>query len=372
MTDLSPDSAAQSIPPGPAYVGRVLTSTAIVLGTLVLLLLLWTAREVVLLLFGGLLLAVLLRFAGNALARRSGLGDSAAVAIVLAGFVGLLVAAGWLLGPGIVDEVRELQSGLGRSIGELRERLDAHPVGASLVESLPGNGNGDDDGGDGYQALWQRVGGITATALGALSAATIVLFVGIFFAFNPGLYLAGMLRLVPVPRRARLHDVLEQISSTLRWWLAGQLISMLFLWLSTWLALYLLGVPMAFILGLLTGLLTFIPYLGPLLAIVPIALVALVESPMLALTATAVFFVIQAVESNVLMPLVFQRLVHLPPALTIAAQVVMGTLGGLIGVALATPLLAVVLVMVRTLYVEDVLRDDLDRPALPAADPPPG
>jgi predicted PurR-regulated permease PerM len=78
-----------------------------------------------------------------------------------------------------------------------------------------------------------------------------------------------------------------------------------------------------------------------------------------------VYFVIQNIEANVIMPLVFQRLVHLPPALTIAVQILMGTLAGVIGVVLATPLLAVVTVLVRTLYVEDVLRDDLDRPALP-------
>jgi predicted PurR-regulated permease PerM len=358
MADPAPE-AAHSIPPGPAYVGRVLTGTAIVVGVLLLVLLLWTGREVLLLLFGGLLLAVLLRFASNALARRTGLGDRWSISLVLLAWLGLSVAAIWLLGPGMVEEVKDLQSGLTRSVAELRTEVERTRIGAIVIDSLPGADN------DGYQQLWNRVGGFAATAFGAFSALLIVTFVGVFFAYNPGLYQSGLLRLVPVPRRRRLHDVMEQIGSTLRWWLAGQLISMVFLWLTTWLALHLLGVPLAFILGLLTGLLTFIPYLGPLIALLPIALVALVESPTLAVTVIAVYFVIQNIEANVLMPLVFQRLVHLPPAITIGAQVLMGTLAGVIGIVLATPLLAVVMVLVRTLYVEDVLRDDLDRPALP-------
>jgi predicted PurR-regulated permease PerM len=360
VTDHPPiEAAAQSTPPGPAFVGRVLTTTSIVIALLLLVALLWVGREVLLMMFAGLLLAVLLRFASNALSHYTGLGDRLSISLVLLLTVTLALLAALLAGPGIADELKELQSGLGESVHDVREQIEGTRIGSWVAEHAPEMSD------DEYRQMWSRVGGFSATAFGILSGVMIVMFVGVFFAFNPGLYLSGMLRLVPVPRRARIKEVAEQVTVTLRWWLAGQLISMVFLWLTTWLALYLLGVPMAFILGLLTGLLTFIPYIGPLIAIIPIAMVAFVESPTLALTAVAVYFVIQNVDANVLMPLVFQRLVHLPPALTIAAQILMGTLAGVIGVVLATPLLAVVLVLVRTLYVEDVLRDDLDRPALP-------
>jgi predicted PurR-regulated permease PerM len=360
VTDHPPlEAAAHSTPPGPAFVGRVLTTTAIVIALLLLVLLLWVGREVVLMMFAGLLLAVLLRFASNALSHYTGLGDRLSISLVLLLVVTLAVLAGMFAGPGIVEEVKQLQSGLGESVRDVREQVQQTRIGAWVTENAPEMND------DEYRQMWSRLGGFSATAVGALSGFMIVLFVGVFFAFNPGLYLSGMLRLFPVPRRARIREVAEQITVTLRWWLAGQLISMVFLWLSTWLALHLLGVPLAFILGLLTGLLTFIPYIGPLIAIIPIAMVAFLESPTLALTAVGVYFVIQNVEANVLMPLVFQRLVHLPPALTIAAQILMGTLAGIIGVVLATPLLAVVMVLIRTLYVEDVLRDDMDRPALP-------
>jgi predicted PurR-regulated permease PerM len=360
VTDHPPiEEAAQSQTPGPAFVGRVLTTTSIVIALLLLVTLLWVGREVLLMMFAGMLLAVLLRFASNALAEYTGLGDRWSISLVLLLTITLAVLAGLFAGPGIAEEFKQLQSGLGESIGDVRSRFEETRIGAWVIDNAPEMND------DEIRQLWARVGGFSATAFGALSGVMIVIFVGVFFAYNPGLYLSGMLRLLPLARRPRIKEVAEQVTVTLRWWLAGQLISMVFLWLSTWLALYLLGVPMAFILGLLTGLLTFVPYIGPLIAIIPIAMVAFVESPTLAVTTVAVYFVIQNVEANVIMPLVFQRLVHLPPALTIAVQILMGTLAGIIGVVLATPLLAVVMVLVRTLYVEDVLRDDMDRPAIP-------
>jgi predicted PurR-regulated permease PerM len=360
----TPAQAPHAEPPSPAYVGKVLTATSVAVGLLVLLMLLWLAREVVLLMFAGLLIAVLLRGAGMYLSRATALGDRTAVAIVLV--VGLAAAGmtGWLVGPGIVVEVKQLQAGMIQSVEDLRSEWADTRTGQLVARHMP------DINEDDYQAIWTRIGGISATALGAIGSLMIVLFVGIFFAFNPGLYVSGMLRLLPIPRRARALQVMEALGTTLRWWLIGQLISMLVLWLSTWLMLWLLGVPLAFILGLLTGLLTFVPYIGPIIALIPIALVAFMESPTLAVTVIAFYLVIQNIEANLLMPLVFQRLVHLPPALTLASQILMATLVGALGVVLATPLLAVVMVLVAKLYVEDVLGDSMEQPSIETpADP---
>jgi predicted PurR-regulated permease PerM len=348
--------------PGPRFVGQVLTATAVAIGLLLLVALLWIAREVVLLLFAGLLFAVLLRSAGSLLRDYTPLGDRSAVAIALGLLVGFAVLAGWLAGPGVIDEVRDLQSGLTRSVSDVRAQLEGTRLGEFMSNHSPEMSEDD------YQKIWSRVGGLSASALGALGSLIVVLLVGVFFAFNPGLYIAGLLRMLPLQRRPRASQVIDGIGHTLRWWMVGQLISMAVLWLSTWLMLSLLGVPLAFILGLLTGLLTFIPYLGPLIALVPIALVAFLESPSLALLVIGMYFVIQNLEANVLMPLVFQRLVHLPAALTVSSQLLMGTLAGLIGIVLATPLLAVLLVLIQRLYVEDVLGDSMERPAIDGGD----
>jgi predicted PurR-regulated permease PerM len=307
--------------------------------------------------FGGLLFAVLLRALAAPICSYTPLGERSALSIVILVLLALMGLAVWLIGPSVAQEVRELQAGLVKSIEQLRAAVESTAIGGYALTHAPQMDDGD------YERIWARIGGVSATAFGALGALTVVLFVGIFFAFSPRLYTSGLLRLVPVPRRPRVYAVIEEVGGTLRWWMISQLISMVVLWLSTWLMLHLLGVPLAFILALLTGLLTFIPYIGPLIALVPILLVALMESPTLAGTVLVLYMVIQNLEANVLMPLIYQRLVHLPPVLTIASQVLMGTLVGMLGIILATPLLAVVMVMIARLYVEDVLGDSMQRPA---------
>jgi predicted PurR-regulated permease PerM len=72
----------------------------------------------------------------------------------------------------------------------------------------------------------------------------------------------------------------------------------------------------------------------------------------------ALYVVVQTVESYLLTPLVQQRAVRLPPALTITAQVVLGLIFGAVGLLFATPLTAAIVVFVQLLYVEDLLHED--------------
>jgi predicted PurR-regulated permease PerM len=123
-------------------------------------------------------------------------------------------------------------------------------------------------------------------------------------------------------------------------------------------------VPLAVALGLLTGILTFVPYLGPLLAAIPILLIAFVESPTLMLTVLVLYLLIQNVESSIIMPMIFRRTVHLPPVLTIIAQILLGAIFGFVGVILATPLMAAGLSLVKLIYVEDTLGDSFEQPVV--------
>ncbi len=183
----------------------------------------------------------------------------------------------------------------------------------------------------------------------------IILAIGLYLAAEPGLYKNGFLQLIPAARRARTREVLEAVGSTLQWWLWGKLLGMLVIGVLTTLGLLLLGIPLALTLGLLAALLTFIPNIGPILAVVPAALLALIESPTKAFYVLALYFVIQTIESYLITPLVQRRTISMPPALTITAQMVMGVLLGAMGVVLATPLTAAAMVVVKMLYVEDAL-----------------
>ena len=132
---------------------------------------------------------------------------------------------------------------------------------------------------------------------------------------------------------------------------------MLIVGIATSVGLSMLGVPLALILGIIAGFLDFIPYLGPIMAGVPAVLLALSISPELALYTVLLFVGVQLVEGYLLQPLIEARAVDLPPALVIVMQLIFGTLFGFAGVALATPLAAGLAVLVRMLYIEDVLGD---------------
>jgi predicted PurR-regulated permease PerM len=160
---------------------------------------------------------------------------------------------------------------------------------------------------------------------------------------------------VPRDRRPRFAEVLDDIGATLRWWLVGQLVAMTVVGTATWLLLTAIGMPSALLLGLQAGILTFIPFLGPIIGGAAILLVAMSQGGAMVLWAMGGYVLIQSIEGYLLTPLVQQNTVDLHPLLAITAMILFGTLFGLLGIALATPLVVVIRLLVLRLYVDDAL-----------------
>ena len=125
----------------------------------------------------------------------------------------------------------------------------------------------------------------------------------------------------------------------------------------TGVGLWLIGVRLAFTLGLLAGTLSFVPYLGSISSAIPAVLIALTQSNTMVLYVIVLYVVVHVAEGYILVPLMQKKMVNLPPALTLSMQAILGTLLGVIGIALATPPTAAVMVATRMLYVEGVLHD---------------
>ena len=164
--------------------------------------------------------------------------------------------------------------------------------------------------------------------------------------------------MLPRADRGRAQETLSAVGVALRRWVIGRLVAMLMIGALTACGLWLIGVPLALTLGLLAGLLNLIPYIGPLAAFVPDGLMALLQGGVAVVWVLALYVVVQTAESYLVTPLVQQRAVRLPPALTITAQVVLGLVLGGAGLLFATPLTAAMLVVVQLLYVADVLHED--------------
>jgi predicted PurR-regulated permease PerM len=126
-----------------------------------------------------------------------------------------------------------------------------------------------------------------------------------------------------------------------------------------------MGIPMALSLGIISGLLNFIPNIGPIVAAVPAILIASMEGPE-KMWAVAIFYLVyQMIDGYLLTPLMEKRTVELPGALTLLAQVLLGVALGFLGVLLAVPLVACVLVLVKMIYVQGILKDRVTLPGVP-------
>jgi predicted PurR-regulated permease PerM len=311
------------------------------------------AIDALLLIFACVLFAVLLYELSAILCRRFGWNRKFALVTVVLALLLIIGLGGWAMAPQIAEQSTELTKQIPQSLQRLRQMVENQPLLARIAADLP----------DAKQLIGSmqqfvpNAGLFFGGVLGAIGNVAIILFVGIYFALSPRQYKRGIVKLVPQGKRERAVEVLDDIGATLARWLIGKSLSMLIVGVATAGGLTLLGVPLGLILGIIAGLLDFIPYIGPIMAGVPAVLIALSISPDLALYTMLLFLAIQTIEGYVLQPLVEARAVEIPPALTIVMQLVFGSLFDFAGIALATPLTAVLMVLVDKLYVEDILGD---------------
>ena len=330
--------------------GRIVQTNTILL-TAGLLLLGYLLAEVLLLVFAAVLLAVGLDGLAREMARRLPLSRGwALVAIVIA------IAALFLttLGVSAARLVRQFQD-LGEAVMDIVARAQdwLEELGAfAMMEDMSGE-EGDLAGAAGDMVGHAMTFGLSAA--GAVTSFIILIVLTLFLAANPPLYRGGAVRLVPPDTRPVAQDTLSALAHALRWWFLGQLVSMLLLGVSVGLGLLVLGIELWLALGVLTALLTFIPFLGPLIATVPIVAVGFAEGTQTGLIVLAGYIIIQNIEGNILVPLIQHKAVNLAPALLIAVQVLLSLVFGVVGLILAAPLTIVGMVAVQKLWVEHTL-----------------
>lgn len=335
------------------FVSRVVKSTFIGAGAVMLLLIFWYAVDVLLLVFAGVLVGVFLHGLSDPVSRHTGLHQRWSLLIVLFALGGLIALAVWLLAGRVVTQANQLVNQLPIAFAEVTRRLEAYDWGNRVLAEMPSRG----ELFRGQGTVLGRITGIFSGVLGTLVNFVIIIVLGCYLAAEPRIYSNGILHLIPLSHRDRARDVLSELSTTLGRWLVGRLILMVVNGSLTAIGLWLLGIPLALTLGLLTGALNFIPNFGPLIAGIPAVLIALTISPQTALYVGLLYVAIQSIDGYVFTPLVNRRSVELPPVLTIFAQVLLGVLVGSMGVVLAGPLTAMLIVVVRRLYVEDTLGD---------------
>ncbi|HYG53813.1 MAG TPA: AI-2E family transporter [Burkholderiales bacterium] len=332
---------------------RALVYVAVAVAVVIVLVFLWYALDVVLLAFLGILVAILVRAPADWLAEKTGMGKGFSLAMVGIGLLGLIATGLFFFGKGVAQESLQLVERVPEIVEAAKERLRETELGRRAVDLAESSGMF--SGGE-SQFLGRGLG-LLGSTFGAVANVLIVLFFAVFLAMQPQIYIAGFLFMVPRRKRNRVEQVLYEIGHVLRRWLVAQSVLAVVVGTLTAIGLLLIGAPFALPLAVLAGLMEFVPYIGPFIAAIPAVVVGLGDSPDLALKVALLFVAVQMVESYVLAPLAQHRAVYLPPAVVLFAQVVMGVVVGGLGVAVATPLAAALLVAINMLYVQDVLDD---------------
>jgi predicted PurR-regulated permease PerM len=196
-----------------------------------------------------------------------------------------------------------------------------------------------------------------------LGGVLFTLFIAIYLAVSADTYRRGLLLLVPASKQGLADEVMGETATMLRRWLSTQLVAMVVVGFFTTLILLLLGVPAALALGILAGLMEFVPIFGPIIAAIPAIAMAFLVSPQTALYVLIAYVVLQQLESQLLVPMLMEKGVDLPPLLTVVIQALMALVFGFIGLLVAVPLLATVMVAVKILYLREILGREVHLPS---------
>jgi predicted PurR-regulated permease PerM len=319
-----------------------------------------SVAQVFLLLFLGILISLYLGAVSNFVERKSRMPSSAAFAIAVVGSLGALVLLGWILIPPVVTQTQALINALPGFITSWEAGLDNLAVRFPFLKDAIGTGDNRI-----ITAVYERVstmfGDVVPRVFSLVHAAIDIFAVGvmgIYLALHPALYREWLIALFPPIHRDLVRDVLGDLANTLRAYIVGQVIAMSVLAALTAFGLYLLEVPFWLPFGIFTGLVAIVPFFGTLLSTILPAVFVLSGPPFHGMTgaghATLVILlgvVIHLFEGNVVAPLVMSKKVDLPPVLTIMSVLVMGKILGPLGLIVAVPTLAVVMVVVRRILI---------------------
>ncbi|APZ98558.1 AI-2E family transporter [Sphingopyxis sp. QXT-31] len=338
-TDAKAKVKASADEPGPteirSYAVRTeLTKAGVWLGLALLIGACIVLIQPILLIFAGIVVAAMLDGGTRLLGRVLPIARGWRLLIVCLLLVAFLAWTMLFAGSQIADQVATFQRVVMAQIERLATWASEHGMGNFQLDAKTISDN-----------LAGTVGRVTAavgSVVGALTSAVMIVVLGIFIAIEPRLYERGVAWMLPMKSRENFYITTARMGFTLRRLMAGRLLGMAVEGVGTWLACLAFGVPMAALMGLLTGLLAFIPNIGAIVSGVLLILVGFSAGTDTGIAAIVIYLVVQTVDGYLIVPMVAKRTVDLAPALVLGAQILLGALLGVMGLALADPIVAMI------------------------------
>jgi predicted PurR-regulated permease PerM len=348
------------------YVGIGLVFALLLAGYLV-----YKVAVVVLVLLLTILFSIIMSAPVDYLNRR-GIGRGTGTLLVLSSFLLLFGIAGAALAPIIEDQAREFVDtfpALLENVQQIVVRLQS-AVGLKTSFSLDPQNVLERARNFLSGGALTTVASVGASVATVLSFAVVVLITTVYAVARPVPLVNGFVSLFPAGQRQRVREILGEMYKTVQRWFLGQLASMTIIGILFTVAMFVIGIPFALLLGIFSGLISFVPYIGPMISVIPPVLLALTGNPIDAVWVILAYLGIQAIEGNLVQPIVMSRAVSLHPVTLVFALLTMGTLFGFIGVFLAIPLAAALHVLLRELWIERMDQMGTD-PNPPVEEPEP-
>ena len=295
--------------------------------------------------FGGMVFGALIDGGARLLGRVLPIGRLWRVALVMLGAIGFTFWFITYAGNQIADQAAALPMMLAKQ-SEILVHWGAHHgfvVNTRMTQNLT-------------ERALAGIGELTGVVGGLIGGATtlfLIMVLGIYFAVDPAPYQRGLAWLLPRESRDFFETTFTQMGATLRRLLFGRLIGMTVEGLSIGIALAWFGVPMAALLGLIAGLLAFLPNIGAPISGLLMVAVGFSGGVKMGLFCIGVYLVVQGIDGNIIVPMVAKKTADLAPALVLGMQLIMGALFGILGLALADPLLAMLKVLLERLADRD-------------------
>ncbi|GAB2692076.1 AI-2E family transporter [Mucilaginibacter koreensis] len=327
-----------------SYVQKVWIAIASVTLLTILIFILKAAFGVLLMVLAGTLIATYFHGLGDIIQRHTKTKRSVAMAgsvIITISIIALLV---WFLGTKISAQASTISRDIPALVEKAENQLRSTDIGNKIMDNFSGT--------DSQKKLYTTAQNFFSTSFGVVGDLYIIIFMGIFFSVSPSLYKDGVIMLIPKKARPDAICILDRITHTLKAWLKGMMLAMLIIATLSCIGLTIIGVPMGLALAVFAGLLNFIPNFGPVIAMAPAVLIALTMSFNTALTVAILYILIQTLESNIITPTIQKRMINIPPAVSLIGQLIMGSVSGALGIILAVPLIAILMIIIDELYVK--------------------
>lgn len=320
----------------------------------------WRLRSIFMLGLLAAIIAVSLNIPVTRL-QKWGLKRGVSIAITLGGvFLAIALFMSWIL-PVLVIQMADLIAELPPAFNQVRDTYtDWHAGQSDAIRNFLPEVNDEQlqrFASDVANFVSPIVAGAGNAVMSVVANLIIIIIISVFLLLDPRDFIRGFLTIVPPGYRSRALEIMIELRLTVTTWMTALTLSISITIFLVWLVLgMILGVPNALAVGVIAGVMTIIPNVGSIVPLVPITIFTLADDPRKLPIVLPAYLAIQFMESNVLTPSIVRRELKIPAASILLFQLIAASLLGFFGILLAVPLLAIIITLVREIYIYDTLK----------------